>query len=105
MPQAIWPLADRQAGQLERAVRAEVPEEMPEEAPAAVAAGGLWEQALRAPALLVEFDERVEGRQVAIRDRQSDLAGGFGTPELATDLVAFLVCGAEVLPNSVVSGR
>ena len=85
------PAADGQEAEVERPVRPEQLEQATEEDPALGAARCRREEAVRAPALLVEVDERLELGDRVVRVLEADLADRLGAADLAPDLVALLL--------------
>ena len=99
------PAADRQERQAERAVRPVELEQAAEEDPALAPARRVREEAVGAPALLVEVDERVEVGERVGRVVEADLADGLGAADLAPDLVALLLAERREEAVDVGAGR
>ena len=85
------PAADRQERQAQRPVRPVELEQAPEEDPALGAARRVREEAVGAPVLLVQVDERLEVGERVGRVVEADLADRLGPADLAPDLVALLL--------------
>src|SRR4051794_30990855 len=86
------PLAtDGQERQPDRPVRAVELEQALEQDAALGAARGVGEQAVGAPPLLMEVDERLEVGKGVGRVLQTDLPDRLGPTDLAPDLVAILL--------------
>ncbi len=90
-PRRDPPAADREEREADRAVGAGQLEQPADEDPALVPAGGRREEAGRAPAPLVEVDERLEVADGIGRVVEADLADRLGPADLAPDLVALLL--------------
>ena len=98
MPAAIRrPPTDRNDSRNGPSVAVEL-EQAPEQDPTLGATRRLGEEAVGAPLLLVQDDERLEVRERVGGIVEPDLPDGLGPPDLAPDLVALLLAerGEEV---------